>query len=279
MAITKDPKVYLHVQYLRAVAALMVVFQHSQFVHHPNWGGVFGGLGQFGGLGVELFFCISGFVIFATTLRSFSLRNYLLKRCIRIIPIYWLLTCVMAALVLGAPSLFKGTVFTLEHFVRSLLFIPSYTPSRPNEITPLLPPGWTLNFEMFFYLAFGVLLFLLRSRLAVLGALAALFGLLVIYGSVMGSDNAMLLTYTSPRILEFLAGVVAAYLLLCSSLVPPSPRTAWLLMAAGWIIILHVGLNWFPCRAAGCGVPGGLFGGCIGRDRRRPRATCIQVAG
>lgn len=226
---------FVNVQYLRAIAALMVVFQHSQSVHRPA------GVGVFGGLGVDLFFAISGFVIFATTLRDFSLREYLMKRCIRIIPIYWALTFVMAALILATPGLFSGTIFTFDHFIRSLLFIPTYTPSRVNEITPLLPPGWTLNYEMFFYASFGLLLVLFRNRLLLLVALTVLFGSLVVAGSFLKNDAAIAVTYTSSRLFEFLAGVFAAYLLLYWPRLPMRPVVAWTLMAGGWALLVHVG--------------------------------------
>jgi exopolysaccharide production protein ExoZ len=229
-------KEFVHVQHLRAVAALMVVFQHSQFLYQKSWGGVFGGIG------VDLFFAISGFVIFASTMGTFSLREYLLKRCIRIIPIYWALTVLMAILILGAPSLFSATIFRYDHFVQSLLFIPTYSPSRPNEITPLLPPGWTLNYEMYFYLVFGILLFLLRSRTALLAVIACLFCALVYCGAILQPKNAMVLTYTSPKLLEFLAGVVAAYVLLYYPRNLPSLGINLLLMALGWAFLLFVGI-------------------------------------
>ena len=226
---------FVNIQYLRAIAALMVVLQHSQAVHHPA------GAGVFGELGVDIFFAISGFVIFATTLRNFSFREYLLKRFIRIIPMYWALTFLMAALILGAPALFSSTVFTFDHFIRSLLFIPTYTPSRANEITPLLPPGWTLNYEMFFYVSLGLLLVLFRNRSLLLVALTALFGSLVVTGFFLKTNVAIAVTYTSWRLFEFLAGVFAAYLLLYWPRFSVRPVVAWTLMAGGWALLVHFG--------------------------------------
>src|SRR6185503_10623153 len=78
---------------------------------------------------------------------------------VRVVPLYWILTLLMAAAVLLAPQMFKQTVFDLSHFLKSLAFVPAFNPSRPNEVTPLLTPGWTLNYEIFFYLAFGFVFF------------------------------------------------------------------------------------------------------------------------
>jgi exopolysaccharide production protein ExoZ len=69
----------------------------------------------------------------------------------------------------------------------------------------LLVPGWTLNFEMFFYAIFGALLFLPdRNRLA---PLAVLFLVLTGAGVAFGPfDSAAAQTYTHPMLLEFAAG-------------------------------------------------------------------------
>ena len=84
----------IHLQHLRGVAALMVVMQHSQFLHYPQWPG-----SLFGALGVDLFFVISGFVIFWVTRSETSPTRYFLRRCIRIVPLYWFLTLVKMSII------------------------------------------------------------------------------------------------------------------------------------------------------------------------------------
>ena len=226
-------------QSLRALAALMVVMQHAQFLHHPRWWG-----STVGALGVDLFFVISGFVIVTVTRNEQSFRRYALRRLIRIVPLYWLLTCVMAALVLFAPGLFRATWFTLDHFIASLLFIPTVSPSRPDEISPLLPPGWTLNFEMFFYLVFGALIALRLRGCARIVALSAVFGLLIVAGMVLQPAAAVSKYYTSWRLLEFLAGAWVGQAI-----------SRWRLNLPGWTyagtgvlgaVLLMADETWFP---------------------------------
>jgi exopolysaccharide production protein ExoZ len=79
------------VQYLRAVAALLVVAYHTNNMGllRPH----FTILG-FGGYGVDLFFVISGFIITVTTARDTSPGVFFRKRLIRIVPLYWLVTFV-----------------------------------------------------------------------------------------------------------------------------------------------------------------------------------------
>ena len=78
-------------------------------------------------------------------------------------------------------------------------------------ILPVYALGWTLNYEMFFYLVFGLCLFvpLPRMRFALL---AAAFLLLVACGLLFQPSSAVARTYTDPILLEFLAGVMLAIL-------------------------------------------------------------------
>ena len=89
---------YQSIQLLRAVAALMVVVQHSHIAFTPTekaklwWWPVFS---DFGWLGVSLFFVISGFIIANVLSRpNFSLVDYFWRRFIRIYPLYWMVGAV-----------------------------------------------------------------------------------------------------------------------------------------------------------------------------------------
>ena len=128
------------------------------------------------------------------------------KRLIRVVPLYWVLTLFLAGVAIMKPEVLATTVFDLRHFVASMLFIPWQHP-QIGAMLPLLIPGWTLNYEMAFYVMFAVSLALPRSIR--LWALLALLGGLVALGAAMPLSG-ILAFYTDPIILEFAAGLLLA---------------------------------------------------------------------
>ncbi|TXI00007.1 MAG: acyltransferase [Rhizobium sp.] len=188
------------IQYLRAFAALAVVLFHAT----ERSGGHF----RIGAAGVDIFFVISGFIMWTMSERRpvMPLR-FLLDRLQRIAPSYWIVTAIMIG---GAiAGLFPNMKLTIGHILGSLLFVPVRSPSN-GEIWPVLVQGWTLNFEMFFYVIFAACLFLPRRlRLA---SLIGVFVAFVIVGALVHSQSPLLITYTRPIILEFVAGAVLGQL-------------------------------------------------------------------
>ncbi|KQV33351.1 MULTISPECIES: acyltransferase [unclassified Rhizobium] len=183
------------IQYLRALAAIAVVLFHA--AERTDYAFAIGAAG------VDVFFVISGFIMWVISEnRPASPARFLSDRLRRIVPVYWLATAVMV--LGGIVGLFPNLILSLQHVLASLFFVPMRSPSN-GEIWPVLVQGWTLNFEMFFYAAFAAALFLPRNlRLPMLGAL---FAALVILGATISSDNPLFLTYTRPIILEFVAGM------------------------------------------------------------------------
>ena len=164
----------------------------------------------FGASGVDLFFVISGFIMVVTTSGTgVGPVDFWRRRIVRVVPLYWLLTLLMVALALVAPGLFKTLRVAPSTLLQSLFFIPHFSHSFPSFVWPLLVPGWTLNFEMFFYAVFGLALILPeRSRLL---PLVAFFVLLVAVGIAFGPfASAAAQTYTHPMLLEFAAGAAIA---------------------------------------------------------------------
>ena len=196
-------RLILPIQYLRGIAALMVVWFHgmdqvpglSRYFPFP-----------FGASGVDLFFVISGFIMVTTTWKSAPTPlEFMRRRVIRIVPLYWLLTLAMVSMALCVPNLFRTLVVTPRTLVESLLFIPHFSISFPFAVWPLLVPGWTLNYEMFFYLVFACALLLpARMRLTVM---AGVLGTLVAIGFALGPfDSAIARVYLNPLLLEFVIG-------------------------------------------------------------------------
>lgn len=198
-----EPRAYLGVQYARAAAALGVLAFHAAQKAGVDFAA--------GARGVDLFFVISGFIMWTISARQpREPGEFLRARVERIVPLYWLATLFMVA---GA---FAGLFPTLReelswsHVLQSLLFIPHFAPGS-GQIWPVLVPGWTLVFEMIFYLAFaGALSLAPRLRLVLL---TGLFTGLVIVGLVLKPRDAIGLTVTDPLVLEFVAGMWIAVLM------------------------------------------------------------------
>ena len=101
----------------------------------------------YGYYGVDLFFVISGFIIyFAFTRRPVTWQTFASNRLTRIVPLYWLFTGLMLALMLAVPGQF-ATRFSPDMALRSPGFVAFTTGGEP-----LISPGWTLEYEMAFYL-------------------------------------------------------------------------------------------------------------------------------
>lgn len=98
------------IQILRFIAATSIIFYHSSL------------FGEHGYLGVDILFIISGYVIMkATELRK---PHFLLRRFIRIIPLYWLSTFLLFGILYVAPELSIMSEASLENLVKSIFFIP-----------------------------------------------------------------------------------------------------------------------------------------------------------
>lgn len=195
------------VQLLRAIAATAVVFEHAQaeagqvvadFVHIPF---------DFG-IGVDIFFIISGFVMWLSSAHLFGAEGgtwqFLKKRFQRVVPLYWFYTLGMLAAIVLLPAQLNNPDASLPMIISSFLFYPY--PNAIGQYTPVLALGWTLNYEMFFYALFAIALFLPRKY-----GFAALSALILGFvGLWFLTDSGPLLFWGRPIIIEFLIGVMLA---------------------------------------------------------------------
>jgi len=185
------------IQYLRALAALAVVGFHA-----CQWRN--GGF-DLGRAGVDVFFVISGVIMWRVTIsRESAPAVFIWRRFTRVAPLYWLITVALAAVAVAWPAFLPNVHPAWGHLGLSLAFIPHLDPA--GLPFPLLPPGWSLNYEAVFYGVFAASLFAPRRlRVAVVaGALTAiaLFGLLLYQPAYFLGAN--------PMLLEFAAGVALA---------------------------------------------------------------------
>lgn len=245
-------------QYLRALAALAVVVFHAA--------GRAGRSFPVGESGVDIFFVLSGFLMVAITDPATRPLPFLADRARRIVPMYWLAT---TTILLGSlAGLFPGIVLTQGYVAASYLFVPSISPSN-LEIWPLLVPGWTLNFEMMFYVAFAAAM-AARSQVRQMVALTVGFAGLAAVGLAVEPANTALRFYADPLVLEFAAGGWLGIAWKRSARWERWPGlSATLAGAAGFVA---AGLFEPPVeRALLYGIPAvALVAGVLGLERRRP---------
>ncbi len=204
-----DSTIY-SLQMLRAFAAALVLLAHSQnFLHARNQISELNPFFQFGSVGVDVFFVISGFIMVIVSKNKFQQPgasiDFVIRRVIRVVPIYWLYTLLIAALLVFFPQYFSGgKQFDVIHFFASLFFIP--WENNVGMVKPLLGVGWTLNNEMYFYLIFSILLLFPLKRFIAYLSIILFAGVLL--GIIYGTEIVLLSVITSPLVIEFLLGCI-----------------------------------------------------------------------
>jgi exopolysaccharide production protein ExoZ len=208
MQIRQAPPVIFSLQYLRAAAAIMVALFHAaqQLERYQELPAFY----RAGAAGVDIFFIISGFIIWATTVNADQRPgDFAMRRITRIVPLYWAVTIAMFLMPAISGTIANGVVSDPYHLFASLLFIPHAPPHDPTQFFPIYVPGWTIIFEMYFYAIFSLCLLIRAApmRLAVL--MLALAGLAAL-GQVL--ETGPVAWYTSLIIIEFAFGVLIAAL-------------------------------------------------------------------
>ncbi|MDE2599780.1 MAG: acyltransferase [Rhodocyclaceae bacterium] len=202
-------------QALRFLAAGMVVYVHALSTYADKVAPVGATLtpAALGEFGVKLFFCISGYIIYLSSgqLRAgaASALDFMQRRLTRIVPLYWTATLLYAAKLAA-----QGDPPAVLDIVRSLLFLP-YADTN-GLMRPVLGVGWSLNYEMMFYLLFAGTLLLRPARRPV--ALALALAVLLCFHHVLppaataGALHVGLYLLGDHYLLYFLAGLAVAWL-------------------------------------------------------------------
>lgn len=201
--VSKPTAVIGNLQVLRGVAALGVVFYHTDFRLPGDTHTDF--------RGVATFFIISGFIM--CYISRADPEMFFRRRLQRIVPLYWL--CTAVTLALAASMVLRPWRWPpgfLAHLRDSFFFLPA-------DQYPVLGVGWSLNYEMYFYLLFAVAL-MLHRRLAPLIAGAAV--LAVIGLAARGCDHFLCTYYSNGYVKFFVFGIALYYL--WATIAPPLPR-------------------------------------------------------
>ena len=177
------------IQYLRAAAAIAVVGIHT------FWG--------FGAEGVDLFFVISGFIMFYIigSMPKKSAVSFFLDRYFRIAPMYYLATAVFVLLGFVQISSF-------HQVVQVITFLKYY------ETAPLLSIGWTLEYEFIFYSLCAIAILVFKDfRLRLWFVIAVLISAVILIDFYAFPDKKY------GHFAEFLFGILI-YLLFKNKLIP-----------------------------------------------------------
>lgn len=203
-------------QALRFFAAFIVVIYHARFALPADVSASMGTMTlrvlDLGASGVHIFFVISGFVMVLNGLRPerpMRPGEFLSRRFIRIYPIYWLIGGIYLLV-----HAFWGVAYdvSLGEIARAALLI-------PPDSSKIIGPGWTLSYEVYFYLCFALCLSL--PRRATLPALTAFFVGSIALGFATGL-RATLDVPTNSLLVEFLAGAWLAYWYLAGGRIRPA---------------------------------------------------------
>lgn len=184
---------YDSLQMLRGIAGILVVLEHVRFLNC-------------GSFAVDIFFCLSGFMILFSTQKDSSC--FLQKRLIRILPLYYLMTVGTYLSLLFLPNLFEKTQANPLYLIKSLLFIPF--DMGDGVLQPLVRIGWTINCEMFFYLIFFIAMKISHKHRAIISS--GLLLSIILIAQLTGLSWAPLAFYGDWVMLEFILGMACYYI-------------------------------------------------------------------
>ena len=247
------------IQILRAIAALIVVLHHSLEesmaavvpLTIPDC------FITFGAAGVDIFFVISGFIMFYVSFpndkAAASPISFLVKRIMRIYPLYWF--CVATLLGLWSIGLFHSLQLDADVLVRSIFLFPS------EHL--VINVSWTLVYEMYFYLIFAATLVYSRPIISLFGTSGAILILYVI--GHFAPDGAARIFLTNEIAVEFCFGLFLGYFfqrfprLFLGARLLSIPGFALILMAP--LVVAHENTNGLPgaARLLAWGIPAFLI--------------------
>lgn len=192
----------------RAIAALVVLLMHSanlmrteQFSGHTGLGGAL----DFGYIGVDFFFVLSGFIItyvhFSEIGHPNCIPRYLWRRFSRIYPIFWfVLLLVLTISVAGRYALGKGLVLDMAwEDIAGTVFL-MMGQGEPKYVGV----AWSLQYEVVFYVAFCLLLANARIGMATF----VIWGAFVALQAIGATDVHLPMNLGNAHCLQFLFGVV-----------------------------------------------------------------------
>lgn len=241
-----------YLQIARGFAALFIVFNHTSQSAIYYWKfHALSGFFETGWCGVDFFFVLSGFIIYYIHARDLGQKakwkDYMYKRVTRIYPVYWV--AALLALILLKAAAGSGQLHRSEYvdaFQSPSYFLKSFL-LFPQKRFPFLTVSWSLCYEMYFYLVFGLGILIDKRLLWLLPLVYLVINIWRIFDARI-FDNFAVYFLGNNNQLEFMFGIATAWFYLSAQDrekkgMSPHPILRWL-----WIPGVLVFLcTWYAC--------------------------------
>jgi peptidoglycan/LPS O-acetylase OafA/YrhL len=183
---------------IRGLAAFLIVFYHF-----PEWNPILDiGLVNNSYLMVDLFFVLSGFVIFNAYAEKITTKKELFRfqllRFGRLYPVHLLFLFVFLGIEIAkyiastkfginSPNTIPFEINNFSAFVKNIFLISSVL---PNQLLTYNQPAWSISVEFYTYLVFAAyILFIKKSNVMFFVALSFISLLMLITKNTFGFDN------------------------------------------------------------------------------------------
>lgn len=273
-------------QLIRGIAMLLVLFIHVDTFSSKilNQTFLFGLFSPGGDAGVDMFFVLSGFIIFYVHKQDIGQKlkffPYLIKRFSRIYPTYWVVTLLVIPLHFLFPQFGLGDETQFGRILNSFFLIPSTR-------APIIHAAWTLVNEMLFYLSFSLLIYFgfkkLRPFIFAVIVLTTI-GWFYSINNIASFQSSLLYVFFSYHNFEFLLGVLGAFLVLKKKIKFKKEILIFgVLLLASTILFEHFqNRAFYPLRLFGFGIPSfliitGLSAFELGKSYRAPKNILYKI--
>ncbi len=235
-----DSQKFTTLEFFRGVAALFVVLFHYQFYTTEYFGSPpsLARLFEGGHAGVEFFFVLSWFIIYYIHRQDIGrpgqIANFVEKRSIRIMPMYWTIITISCIAFLIHPSWGKEKDLTAAKVIMDYLLVP-----RDGQL--ILAPAWTLKQEMIFYVILATIISYSRIGIGLFcfwQASIVLANLVVFSGVWSYHQNAVYTSLLDIHDIGFGIGVICAWIATSTSVW--RPRLSALLILLGSVIMFSM---------------------------------------
>ncbi|MEO8724547.1 MAG: acyltransferase [Acidobacteriaceae bacterium] len=211
---------------IRGLAIVLVLWHHCYMQPRSGFLGFIYQLNHAAWVGVDLFFVLSGFLISGILYDSLGRENYFKRfyrrRVLRIFPLYYGAIFLLLALSIPLSLHWHGRQWLLLGYLQNIGIIPPFHFDISNWVT--LNHFWSLSIEEQYYLAWPLVVYLVRDRVHLIWTTIAL-SLLALALRIYAAPHinaAYLFTATPFRMDALLMGSCLALLYRAPAAIPPA---------------------------------------------------------